>query len=173
MSSRSTDLDNPSRTSNRIHALLAGGIAVITFLFLKVCVGNQFTNWDDVSYISANSLVKDISPTGLKAIFSTPVMGNYHPLTILSYAIEYNFVQLNPWLYHFDSLVLHILVTVLVYWFVLLLSRNTIAAAITALLFGAAPHACRIHSMDIGQKGSFMRVVLRWRVHCLPILSSK
>lgn len=66
-------------------------------------------------------------------------MGNYHPLTILSYAIEYSFVQLDPWLYHFDSLMLHVVCTVLVYWLVFLLSGSRIAAVVTALLFGLHP----------------------------------
>src|SRR3954470_16584906 len=78
-------------------------IAIITFLFYKASLNNQFTNWDDPSYINDNPLIKDISGHGLKNIFSTSIMGNYHPLTILSYAIEYSKVGLDPWLYHLDS----------------------------------------------------------------------
>jgi tetratricopeptide (TPR) repeat protein len=115
------------------------GSAVVTWLILKGCLNNQFTNWDDPGYIQDNSLIKDLSFTGLKAIFSTPVMGNYHPLTILSYAVVYSFTQLEPWLYHADNLALHIVDTLLVYWLVNLLTKRPIAAAITALLFGIHP----------------------------------
>jgi len=66
-------------------------------------------------------------------------MGNYHPFTILSYAIEYSFVRIEPWLYHFDNLLLHVLDTLLVYWLVMLLTRRPIAAIITAILFGLHP----------------------------------
>ncbi len=66
-------------------------------------------------------------------------MGNYHPLTILSYALEYSYVSFEPWLYHFDSLALHVVATLLVYWFILLLSQRQVAAAIAALLFGLHP----------------------------------
>jgi len=128
-----------TRIKPSIQALIVAGIAVITWLFLKVCTHNQLTNWDDPGYINGNPVIKDISPEGLKAIFTTSVMGNYHPLTILSYAIEYSYVRLDPWLYHFDSLLFHIIVTVLVYWFVNLLTRRPVAAAITALLFGLHP----------------------------------
>ncbi len=121
------------------HAFIMAGIAILCWLFLRVCLNNQFTNWDDPGYIQDNTFIKDLSPAGLKAIFSAPVMGNYHPLTILSYAIEYSFVRLEPWLYHFDSLVLHILDTLLVYWFVNLLTRRPVAAIVTALLFGLHP----------------------------------
>lgn len=122
-----------------INILLPILIAILTWLFYKTCLENQLTNWDDPGYIKDNALIKDISSEGLKNIFTTSTMGNYHPLTILSYALEYSFVRLDPWLYHLDSVLLHILVTVLVYWFALLLTKRPIAAAITALLFGLHP----------------------------------
>ena len=123
------------------HLLIPAAIALTTWLFLNTCLNNQFTNWDDPGYIKDNALIKNLSAEGIKAIFSTTnaVMGNYHPLTILSYAIEYSYVRLEPWLYHFDSLLLHIVVTLLVYWLVKLLTRRPIAAAIAALLFGLHP----------------------------------
>ncbi len=122
-----------------VQLLIAAGIGLVTWMFLKSCLVNQFTNWDDPGYIIANPLVKDLSVDGLESIFSTSVMGNYHPLTILTYALEYSFVQLEPWLYHFDSLWLHLLVTMLVYCFVSLLTKRPIAAIVTALLFGLHP----------------------------------
>ena len=114
-------------------------IAVLTFLFLYPCLNNKFTNWDDPSYIIQNDLVKSLSASGLKHIFTTPSMGNYHPITILLYAIEYHIAQLEPGLYHFDSLLLHIIVTLLVFWLVNLLTRRPIAAMVTALLFALHP----------------------------------
>lgn len=119
--------------------LLAAGIALITWVFYSVCLDNQLTNWDDPGYIRDNPLIKDLSGEGLKQIFSTAVMGNYHPLTILSYAIEYSFVRLDPWLYHLDSVLLHILVTILSYFFVLKLTRKPVAALVVGVLFGLHP----------------------------------
>jgi tetratricopeptide (TPR) repeat protein len=119
--------------------IIAGCIAIITWLFLKVCLENQLTNWDDPGYIKDNALIKNLSVDGLKDIFSTPIMGNYHPLTILSYAIEYSYVRLDPWLYHLDSVLCHIGVTMLVYWFTKLLTKSQVAAAVAALLFGLHP----------------------------------
>ncbi len=121
------------------HALIMAGIAVLVFLVLKVCLNNQFTNWDDPGYIQDNTLIKNLSAAGIKAIFSEPVMGNYHPLTILSYALEYSSARLDPWLYHFDNLALHVLDTLLVYVFIFLLTRRPVAAIVTALLFGLHP----------------------------------
>ena len=127
-----------------VQLLIPVGLAIITWLFLKVCLNNQLTNWDDPGYIRDNAFIKDISAEGIKNIFSfsNPIMGNYHPLTILTYAIEYSYAQLKPeyyYIYHRDSLLFHIAVTLLVYWFVNVLTRRPVAAIITALLFGLHP----------------------------------
>lgn len=121
--------------------VIPAAIALITWLFLKVCLNDGFTNWDDPGYIKDDALIRDISLEGLKHIFSfsSVVQGNYHPFTILSYAIEYSFVHFEPWLYHLDSLLFHILVTMLVYRFVLLLTGRQVAAGIVALLFALHP----------------------------------
>jgi tetratricopeptide (TPR) repeat protein len=119
--------------------LYAAVIAAVTFLFFKVCLDNQFVSWDDPGYVTENPIITNLSGGGLRQIFSTAVMGNYHPLTILSLAIEYSYVQLVPWLYHLDSVLLHTLAAILVYWLVALLTRRPLAAAITALLFALHP----------------------------------
>ena len=121
--------------------LVAGGVGLVTFLFLLSCLDNQLTNWDDLGYVITNNLIKDNSAEGIKNIFSIhhPVMGNYHPLTILLHLIEYSYVGLAPWLYHFDSVLMHVLATMAAYAFVKVLTRNTIAAAIASLLFGLHP----------------------------------
>ena len=123
----------------KMHALVVGAILVVCWVFLKVCLNNQFTNWDDPGYVKDNALIKSMSGEGLKNIFSTSIMGNYHPLTILTYAIDYSYDRLQPWCFHLDSLLWHLADTVLVYWLVLLLSRRWIAAAVAALLFGLHP----------------------------------
>ena len=73
-------------------------------------------------------------------IFSfTPVVCNYHPLTVLSDAIEYKFFGLNPFIYHFDNLLLHLINTFLVFVFIHKLSSRLLVAFVTSLLFGIHP----------------------------------
>src|SRR4051812_17093754 len=55
-----------------VHLLYASGVALITWLFLKVCTNNLLTNWDDPGYIKDNPYIKDISPEGIKQIFTVP-----------------------------------------------------------------------------------------------------
>ena len=64
-------------------------VLAITFVLFLPALQNGFTNWDDVLYVTSNPLLKSLDADGLKAIFTTPVVSNYHPLTILSLAINY------------------------------------------------------------------------------------
>ncbi len=115
-------------------------ILAITFILFIPALSNGFTNWDDVLYVTNNPLLKDLSGEGLKAIFSTPVVSNYHPLTILSLALNYQLAELNPLSYHLTSILLHLINTGLVFWFIWMLSSgNKWVSLIVALLFGIHP----------------------------------
>ena len=120
-------------------------IGLVTYLFLQTCTNNKLTNWDDLGYIITDPTIKNTSAEGIKRILgfdgipAASVMGNYHPFTILLYAIEYSYYGLEPWIYHFDSVLLQVLITIAVYYFVKLFTGRTVAAGITALLFGLHP----------------------------------
>ncbi|HZV71972.1 MAG TPA: tetratricopeptide repeat protein [Saprospiraceae bacterium] len=115
-------------------------VLALTFLLFIPVLRNGFTNWDDILYVTSNPLLKDLSFSGLKAIFSTPVVSNYHPLTILSLALNYQVAELTPWTYHLTSIFLHVINTFLVFWFIFKLSAgNKWVSAGVALLFGMHP----------------------------------
>lgn len=127
--------------------LILAGIALLTYLIYKGSLDNKFTNWDDLGYVLTNPLIKDSSIEGLKRLFNLDslVMGNYHPLTIVTYWYEYSKHGLEPEIYHVHSLMFHILCTFTVFGFVRVLTRNTITAAVAALLF--AVHPMRVESV--------------------------
>jgi protein O-mannosyl-transferase len=127
--------------------LILAGIALVTFLVYKGSLDNQFTNWDDLGYVLTNPLIKDSSMDGFKRLFQIDalVMGNYHPLTIVTYWYEYSKHGLEPWIYHFDSVLFHIMCTFTVFAFARVLTRNITVAAITTLLF--ALHPMRVESV--------------------------
>jgi len=66
-------------------------------------------------------------------------VGKFHPLTMLSLAIEYAFVGQNPWLYHFNNLCLHVLNSGLAYQLILRFNKNTWVAFLTTLFFAIDP----------------------------------
>ena len=114
-------------------ALLAGLTAVCLWPMLK----NEFTNWDDEYYVVNNPLLRG---PDWKGIFSKQVLGNYHPLTILSYAFNYAISGLDPFSYLLVNYLFHIANTLLVFYFIWNISgKNKIIAAFVALVFGIHP----------------------------------
>lgn len=136
---KSKQTKSATRPSGSIWAFLTPVMAITFVLFLPA-LRNGFTNWDDILYVTQNALLKDISMEGLKNIFSAPVVSNYHPLTILSLAFNYQLAALHPMTYHLTSIVLHTINTGLVFWFIWMLSSgNKWVSAFVALLFGIHP----------------------------------
>src|SRR5262249_50732195 len=85
--------------------------------------------------------ITSLSFEHIKNMFTTYCMGNYCPLTIFSYAIDYKLGGgLEPKMFHFTSLLIHLVNTFLVYLLVYLLSnRQLMVAAIASLLFAIHP----------------------------------
>ena len=116
-----------------------GALAVIVLIsviaYLPV-LHNSLLAWDDDVYIKNNPLIYSID---LKAIFSNNVMGNWHPLTILTLAVEHHLFGLNATGYHSVNLFLHLLNVILVFYTVFLLSDKVVVGLVAALLFGIHP----------------------------------
>jgi len=114
-------------------------IALVTAAAFWPAIHDGFTDWDDPFYVTDQPLIHDLSPAGLKAVFTTFVEGNYHPLTMASFALDYHFWKLDPRGYHIENIALHVLVTLLVFALILLLTGSQEMSAITALFFGIHP----------------------------------
>ena len=126
-------------------------ILLITWFTLNNSLNLQFTNWDDDVYILDNKPVHDISPKTAIFFFTHPSASNYHPLTMISLAIDYNFAkesgplsssgkEINAYIFHRTNLIFHLLNVVLVFLFIYLLTtRRLFAAAAVALLFAIHP----------------------------------
>jgi tetratricopeptide (TPR) repeat protein len=124
-------------------------VLVISFAVLYPSLQNEFVNWDDDRNFYENELIVDLNEDNFwqntKKIFQTPVIGNYNPLTIFTFALEKYFFGLDsPFYWHLDNLLLHLLCTFLVYRLGLLLGLKS-GAIILALLFGI--HPMRVESV--------------------------
>ncbi len=96
-------------------------LLTLTSLAMFPSLFGGFLNWDDPTYVTANADIFNLSISNIKKIFSSFYCGTYVPLTVLTFTVEYYFVQLNPFLYHLDNLILHLANTILVFWFILLI----------------------------------------------------
>jgi hypothetical protein len=114
--------------------LFIGGVTAVC---LFPMLFNEFTNWDDEYYVVNNQMLRG---PDLKAIATTQVLGNYHPLTILSYAFNYAISKLDPFSYLLVNYLFHITNTLLVFYFIWQISdKNKYIALFVALVFGVHP----------------------------------
>lgn len=121
------------------------GCTLAVFLSYWLIRNLEFLSWDDNVYVYENPLVRNLSWTGIQDIFRNFVMGNYHPLVILSYALEYSIVGIKPNLYHYTNLCLHIGTTLLALRLTHQITKNLPLAFVFALLFGL--HPLRVESV--------------------------
>ncbi|MBI5587182.1 MAG: tetratricopeptide repeat protein [Deltaproteobacteria bacterium] len=123
-------------------------IALVTFAVYLPSLGSGFVNWDDPAYILDNARIRSINLELFRWVFVNVVNSNWHPLTIISYALDYSFWGTDPWGYHLVNIVFHSLNTFLVFYLALRLvglkaphgsKVPFAAAAVTAILFGLHP----------------------------------
>lgn len=112
----------------------------------------DFLSWDDDVHVTDNPLLNPVTAASLKAIWSTPYEGLYVPLSYTFFAAEAALPQdlagvnmtttgspLNPRLFHFGNLILHIVCGILVCLILLRLVGDELAACCGALVFCLHP----------------------------------
>lgn len=123
---------------------------------------NELTNWDDDRYVNKNPYIRQITADNLQAVFFGDAkfyMGNYHPLTLLSLAVDFQLsdtqkvdkdieYKVNPAIFHLTNLLLHMATMALVFFMTLHLlnflkyRKSGEVALIAAVLFG-------VHTMHV------------------------
>ncbi|MEZ4883725.1 MAG: tetratricopeptide repeat protein [Chitinophagales bacterium] len=107
-----------------------------TYLVFAGVVKNDFIDYQDNLYILSNGLIQSTS----LQIFGEPVANHYQPLTLLSFAFNYQTANLAPAAYHWTNLILHLINVVLVFFVLYLLSnRKPLVGLIGAMLFAVHP----------------------------------
>ena len=126
--------------------LWLGVLLLVTFLCFSNALNNNFLEWDDTSYIHENKAIQKLDYQHVKEIFTSFYMANYHPLTSLSYAVEYSIVGTkSTFLYHIDNVLLHLLNLLLVFFLFRLVTGKNWVGLIMAALF--ALHPTRVESV--------------------------
>ena len=121
-------------------------IVVVTLIVFFPTLLNNLTNWDDRVYVNENPYIKAFSWENMKWIFSNSFMGNYHPLTMISLAIDYHINKFNPFTFHFTNLLLHTCNAVLVFLVIFALTGKMNLSVIAGLLFGV--HTLHVESVS-------------------------
>ncbi len=114
-------------------------IVILTGILYLPALQNSFTNFDDDFYVLNNPYLRDVSASGIKSIFSSFYVSNYHPLSTLVHLVVYNIFGTEPMPYHLLNVLLHLVNVWLVYKLAEGLSGKRFTASIVALLFGIHP----------------------------------
>lgn len=80
---------------------------IITFLVFLPALKNGFVGWDDHLYVVDNLNIRSLDIGFIKWAFSSVVAANWHPVTMLSHAIDYSLYGLSPRGHHLTNIILH------------------------------------------------------------------
>jgi len=133
-------------------------LAAIGLTIYSNTLGNRFV-WDDEFLVLKNYLIKnwhylpEIFTSELR-VFSLGVSNFYRPFQAISYMFDYSFWRLDPFGYHLTSIILHILVSMLIYILVNLISKSNLIALLTSLLFLVHPIHTEVNSYISGRADS-------------------
>lgn len=132
-----------SSQPNKINNLLPwlGGIILllISFFIYKPALENKFTNYDERAYVSENGSIRQFNGEMISREMGTFFMGNYHPLTMISYAIDYSLYGMDPKGYILTNILLHLVACLFLYILLIKITRNSYASLAGALLFSLHP----------------------------------
>ena len=114
-------------------------VILVTFLVYLPTFSNGFTNWDDEGYVTANPFVQRLTATNLLHHATSFTSGNYQPLTLLAYSLQYRAFGPDPRLFHGVSLLFHLFNVLFVYLLAVGLGASPRASLVAASLFGIHP----------------------------------
>jgi Tfp pilus assembly protein PilF len=128
-----------SLTNKHKRNILLFFLLLISYVVFKGALKNDFVNWDDDVNVLENTNILSLDAFHLKKIFTDRVIGNYNPLPILSFALEYHFFGFNPYYYHLNNLLLHFVCVWLVFRIFTTLRFSDWASFAGALIFAIHP----------------------------------
>jgi tetratricopeptide (TPR) repeat protein len=146
-SSRRRDpFSNPFHNPAVIDAAICLALILSTLFVYAQVTGFDFVNFDDPEYMQANTHVQaGLSVDGMKWAFSTGVLGNWMPVTMLSYMLDVQWFGLQSGMSHLVNVIIHALAAILLF---AALRRATGATGLSAFVaFVFALHPLHVESV--------------------------
>ncbi len=100
----------------------------------------DFIAYDDGTYIQANQAIKNgLNIKSIKWAFTSFYASNYHPITWISHIIDYTLYKNNAGDYHIANVIIHILNTLLLFFFLLKATDTIFKSFFVAFFFALHP----------------------------------
>ena len=134
---RPTGLFESPHKRNIILCLL---LVVVTLALYNPVNRHVFVNYDDDRYVTENPHVRDgLSTSTISWALTSTEQANWHPLTWLSHALDYQLFHLNPTGHHFTSVLIHAANAVLLFLLLVYVTGRAGPSLFVALLFALHP----------------------------------
>lgn len=105
--------------------------ALVVLAYFKLFSAN-FISWDDGDVLVNN---KDVHDFNIKAFFTNYYVGNYAPIAMIGFAIDWLIFNGSTAGHHAMSLVFHLINSVLVYYLVSLILKDNLKALLCTIIF--------------------------------------
>lgn len=92
---------------DKVHLLVASVVAIATLLVYLNVLGAGFVNVDDPDYVLNNLFIRQLNVDTVVSAFTQVHLGWWMPLTWLSFAVDYDVWEYNPFGYHLTNILLH------------------------------------------------------------------
>ena len=100
----------------------------------------DFVNYDDQEYVTKNPRVQNgITQSNIAWALTATHFANWHPLTWISYMIDYDIYGLNAGGYHLTNILFHLLNTLLLFFLLSRMTGTIGKSAFVAVLFALHP----------------------------------
>ncbi len=127
-------------TGKNLNAILCFLLAVVTLAVYGPAMGHSFVVLDDQDYVVANPHVHDgLSWNTIKWAFTSTEAANWHPLTWLSHALDYQLFALNAAGHHLDSVLIHAVNAMLLFLLLAWITKRVGPSLLVAALFALHP----------------------------------
>ncbi|MGA2967020.1 MAG: tetratricopeptide repeat protein [Terriglobales bacterium] len=127
-------------TVTRLKTILGVLLAAVTIALYSPVIGHTFVVLDDRDYVTANPHIHDgLSWNTIQWAFTSTEAANWHPLTWLSHALDYQLWGLNPAGHHLDSVLIHALNATLLFLLLVWITKRVGPSLLVAALFALHP----------------------------------
>jgi hypothetical protein len=110
-------------------------LALVVAVYGRVLTHGFLFNWDDAQYVMENEAIRGFSWQHLSTIFTTNYVGNYAPVQMLSYMLDYSVWGLSASGFLLSNILIHTLNGLLIYKLFLRFYGGRILAFFGASLF--------------------------------------
>jgi hypothetical protein len=130
----------PVLSKRNLNVLLCFLLATATIALYSPVIEYPFVVLDDTDYVTSNVHVHGgLSWRTIKWAFTEFTAANWHPLTWLSHALDYQLFALNPAGHHLDSVLIHALNVVLLFLVLRWVTGRVAPSLLVAALFALHP----------------------------------